>query len=115
MSQPCSKARVEIRSPQPALDEEEIQAKDHPEDDRSEERRVGKESRIRSWPRDWSSDVCSSDLEAGARVFVWAPPTAADVSHIATNKFRKPERMTDEHVTAMLEGKGRNPVTAASP
>src|SRR5207253_2050306 len=26
---------------------------------RSEERRVGKEG----WPRDWSSDVCSSDLE----------------------------------------------------
>src|SRR5207253_2855379 len=26
---------------------------------RSEERRVGKE-----WPRDWSSDVCSSDLAA---------------------------------------------------
>src|SRR5690625_2347561 len=36
---------------------------------RSEERRVGKESRDGGrrgqtrWPRDWSSDVCSSDLE----------------------------------------------------
>src|SRR5690625_3308403 len=30
---------------------------------RSEERRVGKEWR---WPRDWSSDVCSSDLGRGA-------------------------------------------------
>src|SRR5437870_3378480 len=34
---------------------------------RSEERRVGKESRTKRrrhtrWPRDWSSDVCSSDL-----------------------------------------------------
>src|SRR5690625_3333622 len=33
---------------------------------RSEERRVGKEGRGREgharWPRDWSSDVCSSDL-----------------------------------------------------
>src|SRR5437870_1090344 len=43
--------------------------------DRSEERRVGKECRSRwsrclssrrrhtRWPRDWSSDVCSSDLD----------------------------------------------------
>src|SRR5690625_3884593 len=35
---------------------------------RSEERRVGKECRIKGrrhtrWPRDWSSDVCSSDLD----------------------------------------------------
>src|SRR5437660_1635543 len=30
---------------------------------RSEERRVGKECRYTRWPRDWSSDVCSSDLE----------------------------------------------------
>src|SRR5437870_2673517 len=33
---------------------------------RSEERRVGKELRKKRhtrWPRDWSSDVCSSDLE----------------------------------------------------
>src|SRR5690625_1969373 len=30
--------------------------------DRSEERRVGKECRYTRWPRDWSSDVCSSDL-----------------------------------------------------
>src|SRR5699024_2313391 len=29
---------------------------------RSEERRVGKESATRRWKRDWSSDVCSSDL-----------------------------------------------------
>src|SRR5690625_852347 len=29
---------------------------------RSEERRVGKEGRSTRWPRDWSSDVCSSDL-----------------------------------------------------
>src|SRR5690625_2743756 len=29
---------------------------------RSEERRVGKEERNTRWPRDWSSDVCSSDL-----------------------------------------------------
>src|SRR5690625_3021446 len=29
---------------------------------RSEERRVGKESSDTRWPRDWSSDVCSSDL-----------------------------------------------------
>src|SRR5690625_2695523 len=29
---------------------------------RSEERRVGKECRYTRWPRDWSSDVCSSDL-----------------------------------------------------
>src|SRR5690625_1347955 len=29
---------------------------------RSEERRVGKEGKYTSWPRDWSSDVCSSDL-----------------------------------------------------
>src|SRR5439155_1712215 len=29
---------------------------------RSEERRVGKEWRSTRWPRDWSSDVCSSDL-----------------------------------------------------
>src|SRR5439155_1614474 len=34
---------------------------------RSEERRVGKECRSTRWPRDWSSDVCSSDLHrAGA-------------------------------------------------
>src|SRR5690625_4191118 len=31
---------------------------------RSEERRVGKERRYRREPRDWSSDVCSSDLVA---------------------------------------------------
>src|SRR5437660_1599686 len=31
--------------------------------ERSEERRVGKEGRATRWPRDWSSDVCSSDLE----------------------------------------------------
>src|SRR5207253_545253 len=31
---------------------------------RSEERRVGKERREHTrWPRDWSSDVCSSDLD----------------------------------------------------
>src|SRR5690625_4729516 len=30
---------------------------------RSEERRVGTESKCRRWPRDWSSDVCSSDLD----------------------------------------------------
>src|SRR5690625_4209272 len=29
---------------------------------RSEERRVGKGWRATRWPRDWSSDVCSSDL-----------------------------------------------------
>src|SRR5439155_1135046 len=40
---------------------------------RSEERRVGKECRSRqsSWPRDWSSDVCSSDLPARAE---FSPP-----------------------------------------
>src|SRR5437870_2401995 len=32
---------------------------------RSEERRVGKASRCTRWPRDWSSDVCSSDLPRG--------------------------------------------------
>src|SRR5438309_1852998 len=30
--------------------------------DRSEERRVGKERRCTRWNCDWSSDVCSSDL-----------------------------------------------------
>src|SRR5207253_99152 len=34
---------------------------------RSEERRVGKEYRSTRWPRDWSSDVCSSDLGQDAR------------------------------------------------
>src|SRR5437870_4451949 len=37
------------------------------ENNRSEERRVGKECRTwrrhPRWPRDWSSDVCSSDLQ----------------------------------------------------
>src|SRR3712207_3366310 len=36
----------------------------------SEERRVGKEGRYR---RDWSSDVCSSDLSSGRP---WIPATA---------------------------------------
>src|SRR5690625_3670195 len=31
-------------------------------DKRSEERRVGRERRRTRWPRDWRSDVCSSDL-----------------------------------------------------
>src|SRR5207253_3155262 len=35
---------------------------DYVEQARSEERRVGKEWRSTRWPRDWSSDVCSSDL-----------------------------------------------------
>src|SRR5690625_4781041 len=37
---------------------------------RSEERRVGKECRITRWPRDWSSDVCSSDLGESERLII---------------------------------------------
>src|SRR5690625_4621395 len=41
---------------------------------RSEERRVGKEGRRRTrhtrWPRDWSSDVCSSDLRPGSELLL---------------------------------------------
>src|SRR5690625_4393094 len=41
---------------------------------RSEERRVGKECLCTRWPRDWSSDVCSSDL-----IFV--------IQHLLINHF----------------------------
>src|SRR5207249_2094100 len=37
---------------------------------RSEERRVGKDGRITRSKRDWSSDVCSSDL-AGSEATLW--------------------------------------------
>src|SRR5690625_737225 len=46
---------------------------------RSEERRVGKEwgnrelRRHTRWPRDWSSDVCSSDLIVRVRHFMKRP------------------------------------------
>src|SRR5690625_4489346 len=38
---------------------------------RSEERRVGEEDGTTSWPRDWSSDVCSSDLSGDPGRGVW--------------------------------------------
>src|SRR5690625_4578580 len=43
-------------------------------EERSEERRVGTERR---WPRDWSSDVCSSDLEAITLRLLGVPRRAA--------------------------------------
>src|SRR5690625_3892520 len=42
-------------------------------DIRSEERRVGKEGRDTRWPRDWSSDVCSSDLSVIVSDIVYQP------------------------------------------
>src|SRR5690625_4883553 len=36
-----------------------------------------------SWPRDWSSDVCSSDLVAGPACAVWARPSPAGTARIA--------------------------------
>src|SRR5207253_7654261 len=44
------------------------------------------------WPRDWSSDVCSSDLEPEGRLELWAGSIAV---HILERSFV--ERLVGEH------------------
>src|SRR5437868_389729 len=58
--------------------------------ERSEERRVGKECRSPSSKRDWSSDVCSSDLDALADV-------SDDLSRVVRTRRGRRARVRGEH------------------
>src|SRR5690625_307228 len=55
---------------------------------RSEERRVGKECRYTRWPRDWSSDVCSSDLGAIAKAAAELIPAPKDGKSVTADDVR---------------------------